>query len=275
LPAGPVVKVCGLTRAEDVVLARDLGAWAVGFVFAPSPRRLAPAAARELIDQVARRALVAQDSTPKGRHAGMPAPLTVGVFGDVSTAEVASVAEQVGLDVVQLHGESGPEVRSVRKALAGWELPLRLAGGSPHGSRPREKQGSPYSACHVGGEPKTDGILIIRAVPVDADGEQEDILDGLRRRVEEASADADLILFDTRGSGRFGGSGNTFSWRLVREAAPRPPVLVAGGIGPDNVQIALKDSGAWGVDVSSKVEASPGIKDARLMESLFGRVGGL
>lgn len=46
----PLVKVCGLTRPEDVILAVELGAWAVGFVFAPSPRQVTAQQARPLVE---------------------------------------------------------------------------------------------------------------------------------------------------------------------------------------------------------------------------------
>lgn len=49
--------------------------------------------------------------------------------------------------------------------------------------------------------------------------------------------------------------------------------LVAGGIGPENVCTALRQSGAWGVDVSSGIEVSPGVKDSRLMIELMRGVG--
>jgi hypothetical protein len=166
LVPGPVVKICGLTRLEDAVLARDLGAWALGFVFAPSPRRLAPAAARVLIDGVARTPRGRIGPPTEGRYAPVPAPLSVGVFGDVSAAEIARVVEQVGLDAVQLHGESGPGARSVREALAGWKSPLRLAGG--HLSDERSVNGrelDPLGAAR-GAAPGSRGVLIIQAVPV-------------------------------------------------------------------------------------------------------------
>jgi phosphoribosylanthranilate isomerase len=265
-----VVKICGLTRGEDIVLARDLGAWALGFVFAPSPRRLAPATARGLIDQVARDAWVVKDSTSGKGYAGMLAPLAVGVFGNVPAEQIARVVEQVGLDAVQLHGDSSPGARSVREALAGWESPLRLAGGSERAGWPADGPGPSGSAGASG--PGSRGVLIIQAVPVAV--EERDPA-AVSRRVEQARVDADLILLDTRKSGRFGGTGAAFPWALARESAAALPLMVAGGLGPGNVRAALEESSAWGVDVSSGVEASPGIKDARLMERLFAQVAGV
>jgi phosphoribosylanthranilate isomerase len=247
-----VVKICGLTRAEDVIVARDLGAWGLGFVFALSPRRLTPDAARGLIERVAKTAPPAPELirvSADDQGAFPAASLAVGVFGDIPAAEVARIVEQVGLDAVQLHGRSGPSAGSVRQALAGWERPLRLAGG---------RRTAP-----------PQGILIIQAVPVDS---HEPDQPTLRERIERACADADLILLDSREAGRFGGTGTPFPWGLAAEAAAGSPVLVAGGIGPDNARAALERSAAWGVDVSSGVEASPGLKDVRLMEKLFIRV---
>ncbi len=269
-----MVKICGLTRGEDIVLARDLGAWALGFVFAPSPRRLAPATARGLIDQVARDARGGKDSTSDEGYTGMPVPLAVGVFGDVPAEEIARVVEQVGLDAVQLHGDSGLGAHSVREALAGWESPLRLAGGSAVAGRSADgpgSPGSPRSASASAPGSGSRGVLIIQAVPVAA---EERNPDAVRQRVEQACVDADLVLLDTRKSGRFGGTGASFPWELARESAVDLPLLVAGGIGPGNVCTALEESSAWGVDVSSGVETSPGVKDARLMERLFAQVAG-
>jgi phosphoribosylanthranilate isomerase len=74
----------------------------------------------------------------------------------------------------------------------------------------------------------------------------------------------DAILLDAPTAGR-GGSGTTFDWRLAREARDRDParrLVLAGGLGPDNVRAAIDAVAPWCVDVASGVERAPGIKDA-------------
>ena len=106
----PLLKICGLTRFEDVALAAELGAWAVGFVFAPSPRRVTVDVARRLVP-------AAREVARSGGEGGgaRPGPLTVGVFGDASTGEIVEAVDAVGLDAVQLHG-SRPDAAALRKA---------------------------------------------------------------------------------------------------------------------------------------------------------------
>ena len=136
LPAGPVVKICGLTRVEDVVLAAELGAWALGFVFAPSPRRLTPAAARGLIAEAAER--LARGTVRAGGAGRARLPLTVGVFGDAPADEIAEVAGIVGLDAVQLHGadcRDGSAAAAVRAALLQRQVLARQARPAAPGSR--------------------------------------------------------------------------------------------------------------------------------------------
>jgi phosphoribosylanthranilate isomerase len=82
-------------------------------------------------------------------------------------------------------------------------------------------------------------------------------------------------LFDTRSAGRFGGTGTPFPWHLAREAAGDIPFLVAGGIGPSNAAEAVAASGAIGVDVSSGLESSPGVKDPDLLRALFATLEGM
>jgi phosphoribosylanthranilate isomerase len=86
------VKVCGITTPEDGLLAAEAGADAVGFVFHPmSPRRVEPA-----------RAAAIADALP-------PLVARVGVFVDATRDEMTRVADEVGLDVLQLHGDEPPE----------------------------------------------------------------------------------------------------------------------------------------------------------------------
>jgi phosphoribosylanthranilate isomerase len=85
------VKVCGTTCEDDALLAVALGADAVGFVFAPSPRQVAPQIAGDIVKRLP------------------PEIVTVGVFRDESPARVLRIAHLAGLRAVQLHGREPPE----------------------------------------------------------------------------------------------------------------------------------------------------------------------
>lgn len=81
----------------------------------------------------------------------------------------------------------------------------------------------------------------------------------------DAYAGANGILLDGHAAGAAGGSGQRFDWgRIAAWQAARParsPVIVAGGLTPDNVGGLVKQCRPWGVDVSSGVESAPGVKD--------------
>ena len=70
------------------------------------------------------------------------------------------------------------------------------------------------------------------------------------------------ILLDTYHSEKYGGTGTSFSWeRLKEEASINIPIILAGGLTEKNVSNALTLSKAYGVDISTGIESSPGIKD--------------
>jgi phosphoribosylanthranilate isomerase len=198
------VKVCGLTRDEDVRLAVALGAGACGFVLTDSPRRVSAAQAGEL-----------------AALAGTT--LAVAVVSTESPEWIAAQLAVSNLIAVQLSaGADGPSVAAVRGAAAA------------HGLRP-----TVIAAADIAG--------------VD---------------------DADLILYDARAPGCYGGTGRTLAWEsLSREPLPsRERLVLAGGLTPDNVQLAISTLRPAFVDVSSGVEISPGIKDASLLEAFIAAV---
>lgn len=84
------VKICGITNESDALLAVAMGADAVGFVFAPSPRQIAPTIARDIARRLP------------------PEIITVGVFRDQSPQRVVEIVNSMGLRGAQLHGHESP-----------------------------------------------------------------------------------------------------------------------------------------------------------------------
>ncbi len=93
-----LVKICGITNAQDARVAADAGADAVGFVFAESPRRVGVEEAHRI-----------SKALPENI-------IRVGVFVDEEPGEVLRISREVGLDLAQLHGDETPEdVTAVRE----------------------------------------------------------------------------------------------------------------------------------------------------------------
>ncbi|MDA0173713.1 phosphoribosylanthranilate isomerase [Solirubrobacter taibaiensis] len=73
--------------------------------------------------------------------------------------------------------------------------------------------------------------------------------------------------------GEFGGTGKTWDWNLLKQRRNKIPFMLAGGLNPDNVADAIAATQPWGVDVSSGVEDTPGVKSAQKLEAFFAAVG--
>lgn len=187
------IKICGLTRREDLLNAISAGADAVGLVFyKPSPRYVNLAKARELARWVP------------------PSVCMVGLFVNATEEEVRTVLNAVPLDLLQFHGDEDE------------------------------------AFCKQFGRPY---LKAARMAP------GFDLLEYANR-----FPSAQALLLDAFVEG-YGGGGQTFDWSLIPKSLPLPIVL-SGGLNPDNVTEAVRVVRPAGVDVSSGVEQSKGIKDA-------------
>jgi phosphoribosylanthranilate isomerase len=83
----------------------------------------------------------------------------------------------------------------------------------------------------------------------------------------------DFHLLDTRSEGRWGGTGVTWDWTLAA-GHEGPPLVVSGGLTPENVGDAIAGARPWAVDVAGGVEARPGIKDHERMRAFVAAAEG-
>jgi phosphoribosylanthranilate isomerase len=82
----------------------------------------------------------------------------------------------------------------------------------------------------------------------------------------------DLHLLDAHQPGRWGGTGETFDWELVRQRRTDVPFVLSGGLDPDNVAAAIAATGPYAVDTASGTEARPGVKDPEKLRAFAAAV---
>ena len=80
-----------------------------------------------------------------------------------------------------------------------------------------------------------------------------------------------VFLLDKRTQTLLGGSGQSFDWQIVKQVSQKYPVIVAGGLNPENIQELLETATPWGVDVASGVETN-GTKDTAKINLFIKRV---
>ena len=107
---------------------------------------------------------------------------------------------------------------------------------------------------------------VIKSVPVhDASAEE------MAARVPATAT----VLLDAHDPVRRGGTGRTIDWTVAAAIARRRPVILSGGLSPENVRAALAAVSPYGIDVSSGVETTPGRKDPAKLQALFAALGTL
>jgi phosphoribosylanthranilate isomerase len=85
-------------------------------------------------------------------------------------------------------------------------------------------------------------------------------------------AEGQTPLLDSYRAGTHGGTGQSFDWDAIRDL--ERPYVLAGGLGPDNVADAIRRVAPWGVDASSGLESSPGVKDPDRIRAFVERARG-
>lgn len=230
----PLVKICGIRSTNDAKLAINAGADLLGVILVPGTKRCISTSTAREISALVQSARSQSSSKPLEPSLSSPwftsqsallssrrKPLLVGVFQNQSLSDILSAVDEIGLDLVQLHGD---EPQAWAKFIP---VPVvKVFRVSPEG-------------IVRGGEIRRPGLN-------------------------------QAILLDAGGASGGGGEGKAFPWehakRLIQsgevgsEGHVPLPVILAGGLTPENVGQAIEQAGegVWCVDVSSGVEGEGG-----------------
>ena len=228
----PLVKICGITRDEDGLLAAELGADLLGFVFSNTKRLTNEEFVRNFAAKIRMCHPEPFDNTSTSsayqlrdlNKVGEPVePLLVGVITDPNSVEgqtAIKLAREGVLDAVQFHGIAAEH----------------------------NNEYAHYCAARVG------------------EASDFEKVDAFRKNGEPR------ILLDAKVEGIPGGTGKQIPESLLREKAGDIPLWLAGGINPENVGAIVEKFHPELIDVSSGIEDAPGIKNHDKMKALFAAI---
>jgi len=209
------IKVCGMTKPEQVKQLDEMGVEFAGFIFYPkSPRYVFKSMPATEIKKI------------RGKIN------KVGVFVNADADEILKTVDACGLYLVQLHGDENPRVCE------------RIA----------------------------NYVSVIKAFRISED-------DNIEWKIREYYDAVDMYMFDTEGVG-YGGTGKKFNWQLLKGQNIRKPFFLSGGISPDdaeNLKLFQNDPVAkdlFAVDINSKFEIMPGVKDMDKVKDFVTKIKG-
>ena len=192
-----ILKLCGITRAEDMAAAARAGADYTGMILVPGTPRFVP-----------RNRIAALTAAAPCRK--------VFVVRDLPLDELNALIAEFHPDAVQLHGHETPDYA---KNVTGAEV---------------------WKAFNLNSE----AVL-----------------------AEAEAFPCSMVVADSGG-----GTGRPCRWDLAERLARKRPIMLAGGITPENVREAVAQVRPAGIDVSSGVESAPGVKDSQLIQTLVERI---
>lgn len=164
-----------------------------------------------------------------------PDIILVGVFVNSPAEEIRATLQTAHLHLAQLHGDETPEMLAELAPLA-------------------------FKAIRLKSDARADWEAEKRMASVIQ-------LSASKSAPQSAPQSAPALLVDASVPGLYGGSGVTADWDAAAQLAKQIPLLLAGGLTPENVAQAVARVQPWGVDTASGVESAPGVKDPAKMQA--------
>ncbi len=215
-----LVKICGVSEARHARAAAALGADLVGMVFAPSRRQVTLGQGKRIAAALGK---------------GKPCPPIRPTTESVETALASRRPLLVGVFADQ-------SVDTINAIAVECELDVVQLSGS-----------EPWEMCGLLNRP------VLKCMKVRDGQTAAEVLSAASPGTSSAGTGA-LLLLDPYVEGAYGGAGKTLDWQVAAQVASRLPVMLAGGLTPENVAQAVRTVHPWAVDVSSGVETE-GVKD--------------
>ncbi len=234
-----IIKVCGMRDAQNISDVTGLDVDMIGFNFWPKSKRFVSMirAQAAIVPDYSQERLNEMANESGSRQHSIPQRVKrVGVFVDEMPQTIITHVYNYSLDYIQLHGEESPTVIDNLKSTMVPDI--------------------------------VDDIKFIKAFGISSaeDFKQCDAFEGK----------ADLMLFDYKTPER-GGSGKHFDWSLLNAYQGTTPFLLSGGIGPDDAEEIMQINHPMfaGVDVNSRFETAPAMKDVERLRGFVNQLRAL